>query len=527
MAFSSTSRAAANAVGAKNVQFVPQATNLPRKILIVANYDETSKTSIVENTLYKVTSAADAGNRFGFGFAAHRLAMKSFVGSQGIPTYVCPVDWDAVSTVGTQTLTIVATSTSAGVLYLRISGEEVFVTITKGMDETAVAAAIVAAVTADTDLPVTAGNLAGVVTFTSKDKNTSANAISLTLNYGQGEELPDGLTSATLGGATLAGGTGVMNQSMTIALETALGSGDASNSQGFTDLCHGWGDTTAVLDDISEYNGEGDTFQGCWAKEVHKPLRSLCGDVVAGSGGLTAALALGAARAELDRTNGQISVPGSPSHPDEIAAVAIGIMARINNNNPAEHMVGQVLTGVLPGALAEDWCTQDYDNRDAALKAGISPTVAVSGTVQMQNVATFYHPAGVDFDSNGYRSQVSISKMQNILNSYYTNFERDFWKGNALVDDVTKVTNPTAKRKAKDSNNVLADVIALLQAWEALAWIYQAEFSINLMTTEKATRITIRGGTTGWDVVIPLILSGEAATLGTEIEFDTSIAALS
>jgi phage tail sheath gpL-like len=413
-----------------------------------------------------------------------------------------------------------------GTLYLRIAGEEVFVAVSKGMTETTLADAVTAAVTADTDLPVTAGNVAGVITFTSKDQNASVNDISLTLDYGQGEEPPDGLTSATFNNPTITGGAGVMDSDMKTALETALGLGDASNTLHFTDLCHGFGDTEAVLDDISEYNGEGDTFQGCWAKTVARPMRSLCGDVVAGSSGFTAAKALGTARRELDRTNGQISVPGSPNHPNEIAAVAVGIMARINDNNPAEHLVGQVITGILPGALADDWCTQSYQNRDDALKSGNSPTRNVGGAVQFQNLATFYHPAAVQFDSNAYRSQISISKLQNILNSHFLNYERQEWKGNALVSDVAKVTNPVAKRKAKDSNNVLADEIALLKAWEKLAWIFEAEFSINLLTTEKDTRIVIRGGTTGWDVTLPLILSGEAATTNTTIEVDTSIAAL-
>jgi hypothetical protein len=135
-----------------------------------------------------------------------------------------------------------------------------------------------------------------VVTFTSKDEHAETDNISIELNLGLGEELPEGITSATI--VAMSGGAGVMD--MDSALD-ALGTGDDANEKFFTELVHGNGDATAGLNSISTYNGQSNDFVGCWAKTVHRPFRSLTGDIVAGSGGLTAAKALGDGR-KLDRT---------------------------------------------------------------------------------------------------------------------------------------------------------------------------------------------------------------------------------
>lgn len=518
MALDATSIAAANAVGAKNVQFAVTAQNLPHKIAIIANYDETVKTDIVEFQPYQITSPEDAGDKFGFGFQAHRLAKWAYTGSDGVETWVVPVKFDVAGAQATGTLTFVGTVTAAGTLHLYISGEYVPVTLAVDDDVTAQAAAVVAAVTADNTLPVTAGNVAGVVTFTAKDEGLETNNISLKLNLFLGQELPEGITSATI--VDMSGGAGVMD--IESALD-ALGTGDDANEKFFTEIIHGNGDAAAGLDSLSTYNGIGNDFVGCWGKLVHRPFRSLTGDVTAGSTGLTNAKALGNGR-KLDRTNGQICVPGSPNHPGEIAALALGLMAKVNQNRVAEHMVGKVMPGIIPGELADRW-TNDYDNRDDALKAGVSPTIVEDGAVKMQNVATFYHPANVPVENNGYRSQISVEKVRNMLYNVWLNFAQEKWLGNALVSSVSAVASTNDRQKAKDRQAVIGDLVALATQFEEKAWIYTAAFTIEKLQSEPE-RVSIRPGTTGFDILFPIILSGEAGIFNTEIEFDTSIAVL-
>jgi phage tail sheath gpL-like len=522
MAISATSLAAANAVGVRQTKFANALQNVPHKNLIVANYDETSKTGIVENQLYQAFSAEGVGAQFGFGFDAHRLASASLAGSDGTETWVLPVKEAAAAVAATGTFTVTVTTAIAGIAHIWIGDTDLSVIIEAAATDAEIATAIQDAINADDNLPVTAVAALGVVTVTSKQKNISANDIFLNHSLGVGQELPGGVSIAIV---DMASGAGIMLADMKTALETALGTGDSSNNQGFTELAHGFGADTTVLDDISTYNGAGDTFSGCWAKLVHKPMRSFTGDVTAGSGGFTAATTLGDGRRELDRTSGQVCVPGSVSHPNEIAALTLGIMSRVNQDVPVEHFVGVPLPGVMPGALTDDW-TSDYDQRDQAVKAGISPTLVVGSTVYLQDVVTFFHPVSVAPANNIYRSQVQVSKWQNILDNYFRLFDGPNYKGQTLVSDVNQVTDPLVRPKVKDANVVMGDLVQFAKLLGGAALVYSSAWIIEKLQKERATRLVLRTAADGFDILYPLILSGEARFFNTTIEADASIAAI-
>jgi hypothetical protein len=201
----------------------------------------------------------------------------------------------------------------------------------------------------------------------------------------------------------------------------------------------------------------------------------------------------------------------------------MGIMAQINANRASEHYVGRVLSGVITGAPADRW-TSSYTSRDTALKAGISSTLVSGGSVLMQDVATFYHPDSVPVDSNGYAYQVNISKLQNISNSVKINFGQEKWQGNAIVADVSKVTSVIDREKTKDITAVQNDVVALAVAWASRSWIFNSSYTISEI--QKGTYIEIRPGGTGFNIVIPILLSGVSRITNTEVKFDTSFAIL-
>lgn len=514
---SASSLAAAVGVGAKNVQFAPSANTLPRKIVIVGTFDETTKTSIVENTPYLVTSKEDVGDRFGFGFMLYRLAKWAFLGSSGVETWVVPQLENVAAAFAQGTITITATSASAGTLYLYVAGESVQVTIADGDDGTDIATAIAAAINANMTLPVTATPATNVVTIDAKSGGLWGNYINLSLNWGFGEETPAGITSIVFVQPT--GGSGLPD--IQDALD-ALGMDDEQNEKYFTDLIHGYMQDTTTLNTLSIWNGEGNTFSGNYAKLVARMLRSLSGDTAAGSGGLSTLISLGNGRKQ-DRTSGIVPVPGSPNHPQEIAALTIGIEALTNNDRAAEHFVGKPLPGIIPGAIADRW-TSSYTNRETALRAGIGSTIVSGGSVILQDMATFYHPDSVPVDSNGYAAQVNIAKVQNITDSVRTNFNQEKWQGVYIVADVSKVTNVIDKQKARDLTAVQNDVIALARAWEAHGWIYSAQYTIDQIKT--GNYIAIRAGNTGFDITIPVILSGVGRIYNSEVHFDTSISIL-
>jgi phage tail sheath gpL-like len=515
MALQETSLAPVVGVAPKNVQFVATAQNLPRKILVVGTYDETTFTEVVENTPTLAPSPEDVGSKTGFGFMLHRLVKAAFAGANGVPIYwvAQPEDVAAVVADGSIRVTTSTTFTESGAIYLYIAGIRYVIPVASGEDGDDWATLAVAIINADKETPVVAavdGVNTDQVNLTAKSKGLWGNDIDIDINLNFGEASPLGTTTVTI--VPMASGTTVGN--IQDALD-ALGTGDEKNRDHYTELSHGYGQDTGTLDDLSTYNGVGNDFVGLYAKTVARPFRSLNGDI---SSSLSVLLALGATR-KLDRTNGIIATPGSPNHPAEVAALATGYMASINNNRAAQSYIGQVLAGVLPPVTSQ-W-TATYDSRDAAVRAGISPTVVESGVVQMSSVLTFYHPDSVPVTSNGYRSMRNISILQNILWNIKLNFQQEKWKGVSIVDDVVNVTNSNDRKKARDVGAVIDDLLALVRAFHAKAWIFSSDFTIAKI--QAGGLVVIRPGGIGFNSTLPILLSGEAGIFDTEVEFDTAL----
>ncbi len=515
MAFSATSLAATTNSSVRNTQFQPSAANLDRKMLIIGSYDP-AKTDIVDNVPALILGPSDAGATYGFGSMIHRLAIAAFKGTKGLPMYVVPQPEAGGAAAATGDVTFAIATIEAGTLHLYIAGDHVPVALTDGMTVENITDACVAAINANQNLLVTAAKRA--VTFeldlTAKTQGTYGNEVSIKFNLGAGQEFPTGLTSAVV--TAMSGGTGT--PVITNALN-GLGTGDSSNEDWYTDVVHGYLQDSTTLNAIETYGGSGNTFTGLYLQTVGRPFRVFTGDVATGSAGLTALIAVSDLR-KLDRVNGVIAVPGSPNHPSEIAAQAMGHMARINQTRAAQHYVDVVLEGVWRGALADDWTT-DYDNRDLAVKSGISTTQVKNGVVTMQNMVTFYRPDNVPESSNGYRAMSNICKIQNIINAFQLAYSSEEWKGNFIVADKSIVTG-IDKEKARDITDVIAQNFAIVTKLAENGWIYSDTFTKEEL--KKSGAVAIRTGGTGFDNSIKVILSGEGGIINTVIDFDISLA---
>ena len=522
MGLQANSIAAGVGAAVRNVQFQPTAQVIPRKILVIGTYNPSLSGSVVNNVPVQVLSAEDAADRFGSGYMIHRLVDRAYIGSNGVETWVIPQAEPGGSSAATGDVDFAgSTGVQAGTVRLYIAGSDASFTIAAGTDEDGLATAMVAAIDADATLPVTAavnGTTTSQVDITAKSDGPWGNDISIRFNILAGESLPTGVTAAV---TDMSGGAGVPDIGDAL---NGLGTGDNANEDFFTDVVHGYGNETATLDAISAYVGAGNDFIGLYDKLVHRPFRVLQGDTGAGSGGFTAVRAIADADArKLDRASGVVSVPGSASHPAEIAAQAIGVMARTNNDRAEQSYIGLVLTGIDPGPTGDRW-TSDYDNRDIAVRSGVSPTLVANGAVTLQNVVSFYHPDNVPVDSNGYRSMRNISIIQNMLFNVALNFEQEKWQGISIVEDTARVGNATSRQKARDTDSVIDDLVALARSFASRAWLYNDSFTIDRL--RSGNNVTIRSGTNGFDSVFPVILSGEGGILDTVIEFDTSIAVL-
>lgn len=111
--------------------------------------------------------------------------------------HVLPLADNGSGVAATGTITATAVPTATGTIPLYIGGKLVPVLVSPSLSTvTLLAAAIVAAINADTDLPVTAANAAGVVTLTAKNKGLAGNDIDIRTAYRGtlgGEVMPAGV----------------------------------------------------------------------------------------------------------------------------------------------------------------------------------------------------------------------------------------------------------------------------------------------------------------------------------------------
>ena len=513
MAFNSSSVAAANVVGFQGVSYAPSSSVKPRRILVTGTYDHTI-TGITANVPVRVLNDTEVGQKYGYGHLLHRMAKACWKGSHGVEMWVYPQAEAGGAAAATGTLTYAGSSTAAGTIYLYVGNDLVEVPIPTNTAAAAVGPLVVAAVNAVTDLPVVASGPAAVVTMTAKSSGTTGNFISLSHNRLLGQSLPSGITCVIVAMAT-----GATDPTFTCS---GLGAYDGANELDFTAVVNAYHANVTTAATISTYNGPGADFLGNYAKEIARPFRSLDGDTTAGSGGLTAILAV-AAGVPTDRTTGYISAPGAPIHPAELAAQAIGVMERIAADRPEQSYIGQVLEGVIPGAQVDRW-TDDYDNRDAAARLGVSPTHVINGVLAMQDTLTPYLYA-TQLDNNVWRDQRNIAIVQNMLRDIKNNFGQEKWLGITVVDDVAKVTNPLHREKVRDRDSVIDDLVKIVKQWEGRAYIYTADFTTDRLAAD-ASLVTIRSGGRGFNINLPVILSGNGGIINTTVQGDISLAVL-
>jgi phage tail sheath gpL-like len=518
MTINDSSLAAGVGVSANNTPFTSAALNVTRKVLVCAQVLPANEGNFTENVPEIVTNVAYHANKAGRGTAAAKMlewVREVYDGE----LWLAPQFEDAF-TQSAGDITFAGTCTAAGTLHLYIGGHKIpNINIEIGDDGETVQEKVVTAVAANPDLPVTAvedGVTAEQVDFTAKSGGVFGD-FSIQTNLGFNEELPAGITIAST--TQMTGGAGVPTLQDVL---DELGIDDDQNENFFTALVHVNGQDSTTLNALSTWNGVGNTISGNWGKLVHRPLRSIVGDIAAGSAGLTALLTLGGGRKETDRTSGCVAVPDSPNSADEIAAKTIGIMEQIAAVRPEENYVGQVLPGVWPGDVADRW-TSSYTNRDTATKTGITATTVKGGEVKLSNVITFYHSVAIPVTSNGYREMRNISVLQNLLDNIATEFESVTWQGFTIVEDKSEVSNAVNREKVRDLENVRSTLNGLADLFYQKAWLYNSSFTKDKL--KEGGYISIRTSSDGFNMVFPCLLSGVGNIIDFQLAFDINLAA--
>ena len=375
-----------------------------------------------------------------------------------------PLSDNGAGTVATGTLTITAVATANGTFNLYIGGNLVQVAITTAMTTvTLVAAAIVAACTAAPNLPVSATNSAGVITFTSNHKGLTQNDIDIRVNYrgtAGGEFTPAGLTYTIVAMAS-----GTSNPLLT----TALGN---LGTKRYDVIIHPYTDTTSLAA-ISAYLND---TTGTWSWNDQ-----LYGHSFTALRGSFAALVT-AGNAMNDQHTSILGFYDSPTTNWQVAADFGATAARSLRVDPALPLHTLALSTMLPPPVASRFPPTE---RNTLLFDGISTFVVDdAGTIRLEGTITTYQKNAFGQVDNSYLQINTMFNLASVLTQLNIAITSNFSQVK-LAADGTKFADGSA---IVTPSTIKAFLIAQYQEMEYNGQVQNSPaFAAGLIVQQNAT----------------------------------------
>lgn len=343
--------------------------------------------SVAQGVPVEVFGAAQAEQYFGRGsmLASMLAALKK--ANSYTRVVAIGLDDDAAGAQATGTLTFTGAATQAGTLNLYIAGTKVPVGVAIGDDPTAVAASVIAAIAANTQLPVTAAAAAGVVTLTARHKGEVGNDLDVRVNYYTGEQTPAGLQLAIV---AMTGGTSNPDVSTAIAAM-----GDAwyqAIVMPYTDAANL---VALEAELLSRFGG----------------IRQIDGVAYTAFRGTAAATdTFGTGR-----NSAFVSCMGTsiaPQPPYLWAAVNAAVAAAALAIDPARPLQTLQLVGIMPPQQADQFT---FDERNLQLHSGIAThKVDAGGNVLIERQVTMYQKNASDIADTSYLDVNTIATLSYI-----------------------------------------------------------------------------------------------------------------
>lgn len=471
---------------------------LQARKLIAGNYDPL-KTGIVAGTAYTLISSNQAAELFGFGSQLHRMMIYQEKGAGGqipVTAFALPASGGAAAT---KTVTFATNASSAGTYIFRAGSylieDLVSINVANGDTPTIIAALLNTAINANENLPFTSGVALGVVTLTAKTVDITSESLLVTNNQKteEVELLPDDMTVSI---ADAVSGTG--ESSLSELWDYVA----AESTPWNTSIVHPY-ISTGSLDSASLAIGQPNDQSGQYDARDYRPASVFSTDRTPGNAGLVTALALADGR-KLDAGNIRLETPDYPELGFEIAvyvSAKIEIASMVNSSRAYTPVLLPDLYGPLDPT--EDWTTfklggKAYDNRDLAVKAGLTVITHVDGVSQLGDVSGFWKP---ESNQNApFKFQVNRWKAWNIQNIYniYVNGTEN--KGRAIVFNVAATDQAAG---AIDSDLLTSGVALVSSLIGRKAWIFDADFTIRNTQVIPSSSNPDR-----FDFKIPVVVSG-------------------
>lgn len=406
----------------------------------------------------QVTDLAEAIALFGAGSQLAGMVEAFLASNQTTPLYVLPLSDAAGSTAATGTLTVTGPATESGSVYLMVGGRAVTVGVESTDTASEIAAAIVAAITANPNLPVSATALAGVVTLTAKNKGTPGNELDVRLNHYQGQKLPAGVAVSIVamsGGATDPslsdeGVAGLLANRWFQAIGMAYTAADAVAYME-AELATQWKANKQTGGVVYAAKNAGFSTLTAYGDVRNSPFSSV------------------------------INAENVPTAPWELAAELVAIVATYAAIDPARPL--QSLPFVWAKAPSEAQENSWVEN-ETLLQKGLSTfTVAQDRTLRIQRVVTTYKTSATGAADPSYKNVETVYTLQAIRYDWAT-YMRNKYPRHKLADDGANFGPGQAVITPKVGR---AEAIARFQVWEELGWVENLAGFKSALVVERNT----------------------------------------
>jgi phage tail sheath gpL-like len=464
-----------------NANAVQGPQNQPYKIIHIGQKLAAGSQAALEPT--QITSADQAGEKFGFGSVLHKMLEGQFEVNKSTETWAVALADDNAGVKASGSFAFSGTASESGVVYCYIGGERIKVGVTAGDSAATVATALKAALDDEEALPVTNSKSSGTVNVIAANAGVLGNYIDLRDSYYDGETVPAGLT-------------------LTIT-PMASGAANPDISDAFAVL--GDGQYNVVITpytDQTNLTATDDELEDRWG-----PLTQNDGHAITASNLSYSALnTLG--NANNSKHFSLVSCTDFPTLPWFIAGNVGGLVAYYGAIDPARPFQTLQLQGVLAPS-ANDRLTAD--ERNIQLFDGISTLmIDAAGAVRIERLITTYKTNGFGAADTSYLD-VPPKLTLSYIRYDFRNYILRKYPRHKLADDGTRFGPGQAIVTPKQ---VKAEILTRYREWELRGLVEDYDtFKSNLIVERN------QSDRNRLDILLPPDLVNQLLITATKIAF--------
>lgn len=445
----------------------------------------TGDSTATPNQLVRITSVQQARELAGRGSMLALMAEAAIASNNWSDLWVLPVADNVAGEYAAGQIVISGPATSAGTLSLYIDGRLVEAGVDADNSSAVVADAILTAINANADLPVSAAinsSDLSLIYLTAKNAGEAGNDIDIRFGY-YGEKMPAGIT-ATI--TAMSGGSGNPNLTDSLA---ALG------DEWFQVIAMPYTDEA----NLSRLELELDSRFG--------PLREIEGQAFAAARGSVGALGtLGASRNSKHVTI--VAAQGEPMAPFEKAAETAAIACYYATIDPARPLQTLPYTYCKPPAEAARFTLQE---RNVLLYDGIATTtVDAGGIMRVERLVTTYKTNAAGAPDEAYLDVETLFTLMTIRHDAKARWLRKYPR-HKLADDGTRFGDGQA---VVTPGVAKAEVVSWYGDWEEIGLVEGTEEFKEGLIVERTS-----GDTSSLSILAPVNVINGLRVIKTKIQF--------